>query len=132
MVHEIVTHISLDSFRERSDGKKVILLYPWTTYRNLFLTHFVTNNPSGLLYYRISQDSLRAWLTAMVDEFEQTLGGFGQQLRGVLKSGKPAELGEALAADLVLIARSANRSSCLWTNWIVSPLILPSINSSLP
>src|SRR5947208_3562045 len=102
MVHEIVTRVSLESFRERSAGKKIVLLYPWTNYRNLFLTHFVTNNPSGLLYYRIDkgQDSLKSWLTALAAEFEQVLGGFGDNLRAALKNGKPAELAEALAADL--------------------------------
>ena len=102
MVHEIMTRVSLETFRERSAGKKVVLLYPWTSYRMLFLTHFVTNNPSGLLYYRIeaNQHSLSAWLKGMVDEFEKSLGDFGHQLKGILKNGKPAALGEALAADL--------------------------------
>jgi DNA-binding SARP family transcriptional activator len=102
MVHEIVTRVSPEEFRERSAGKKVILLYPWTNYRGLFLTHFMTNNPSGLLYYRISdnQDSITSWLAGMVDEFEKVLDGFGSQLRSILKHGKPADLGEALAADL--------------------------------
>lgn len=102
MVYDIVTKVSLETFRERSAGKKLILLYPWTTYRTLFLTHFLSNNSTGLLYYRISdgQESLADWLAAMADEFGQTLDGFGQHLRAALELGNPAAMGEALAEDL--------------------------------
>src|SRR5690242_9193790 len=103
MIHEIATKVSLETFRQRSEGKKVILLYPWTNYRTLFLTHFVANDNDGLLYYRIEdgQTTLTAWLTGMAEEFYQMLNGFGASLRDSLASnGGPAKLGEALAADL--------------------------------
>lgn len=102
MIHEIVTHLSPENFRERSAGKKIVLLYPWTNYRTLFLTHFITNHPSGLLYYRISdgEGSLTGWLNGMVTEFQQVLGSFGSQLRSALTKADPAGLAEALAADL--------------------------------
>ena len=63
IVHK-VTRVSLTSFREQSAGKKVVLLYPWTHYRNLFLTHFLSSAKEGLLYYRIpaNVDSLTGWL----------------------------------------------------------------------
>lgn len=102
MVHEIVTRVSLETFRERSKGRKAVLLYPWTNYRTLFLTHFLSQNESGLLYYRISdgQTTLAGWLSSMVEEFEQVLGDFGSELKTALKKGNAASLGEALAADL--------------------------------
>jgi len=104
MSYETATKVSLETFRTSSAGKKVILLYPWTNYRTLFLTHFIANdNNNGLLYYRIEdgQDSLTAWLSGMAAMFEETLDGFGKNLRSSLESNNgPAAWGEALAADL--------------------------------
>lgn len=102
MLYDVVTGVSLDTFRERSAGKKLILLYPWTTYRTLFLTHFLSSNSNGLLYYRISdgQDTLKSWLTSMAAEFNQTLEGFGSNLREAVETGNASAMGEALAADL--------------------------------
>ncbi len=101
LVHE-VTHVSLDSFRQRSAGKKIVLIYPWTNYRNLFLTYFLQNAKEGLLYYRINDDqvSLHDWLAGLLEEFQQVLHNFGSNLQQALKEGKPAGIGEAFAADL--------------------------------
>ncbi|HVU13735.1 MAG TPA: BTAD domain-containing putative transcriptional regulator [Phototrophicaceae bacterium] len=101
LVHD-VTHVSLDSFRQRSAGKKVVLIYPWTNYRNLFLTYFLASAREGLLYYRINdqQVSLTDWLAGLLDEFQSVLGNFGKNLQHALAEGKPADIGEALAADL--------------------------------
>lgn len=97
-----VTKVSLESFRERSAGKKVILLYPWTNYRTLFLTHFLENAREGLLYYRIANEdaTLQAFLEGLLNEFNTVLGNFGTHLRESLESKNPAAFGEALAADL--------------------------------
>lgn len=103
MVHQIVTNVTLDSFRERSWGKKVVLLYPWTNYRSLFLTHFYQNNEAGLFYYRITetQTSLTSWLSGMVEEFEKVKADFGTALKAALHSRKKTvALAEGLAADL--------------------------------
>jgi two-component SAPR family response regulator len=102
MMYDIYTKVSLETFRERSAGKKLVLLYPWTTYRTLFLTHFLSINSKGLLYYRIAdgQTTIKEWLLAMVAEFDQVLGGFGHELPRALETDNPAAMGEALAADL--------------------------------
>lgn len=102
MIHQIVTRVSLDSFRERSQGKKVILLYPWTNYRNLFLTHFLASASEGLLYYRVPHETtvLRDWLSDLAAELDDVLGGFGANLRKALDGGTSADLGAALAADM--------------------------------
>jgi two-component SAPR family response regulator len=102
MVHEHITRLSVEEFRQRTAGKKVVLLYPWTTYRSLFLSHFYSARNNGLLYYRItqSQSTLDQWLSGMAAEFDRVLGGFGSQLRASLTAHKPADWGEALAADL--------------------------------
>jgi two-component SAPR family response regulator len=100
-----VLNVSLDSFRDKSKNKRVILLYPWTNYRNLFLTYFLANAKEGLLYYRIpaEQNNIAAWLRGMIAEFEHVLGKFGSRLRDMLDTQDPALLGKALAADLALL-----------------------------
>lgn len=102
MMYDIFTKVSLETFRERSAGKKLVLLYPWTTYRTVFLTHFLSSNSKGLLYYRISdgQVTIKEWLSAMAAEFDQLLGGFSRELPRALETNKPSAMGEALAADL--------------------------------
>lgn len=102
MIHRVVTNVSLESFRERSAGKKVVLLYPWTNYRNLFLSHFLANARDGLLYYRIphEQSNLADWLNGLVTELNAVLGKFGKNVQQALPKGSPTALGEALAADL--------------------------------
>jgi two-component SAPR family response regulator len=102
MIVQAITRVSLSSFRERSAGKKVVLLYPWTNYRNLFLTHFLSSAKEGLLYYRIPAEvtTLNDWLKGLVEEFDEVLGGFGMHLRDELAANEPDVLGEALAADL--------------------------------
>ncbi len=102
MIAQEITKVSLDSFREKSAGKRVVLLYPWTNYRNLFLTHFLSSAKEGLLYYRIPTEvsTLTGWLEDLCREFNAVLGGFGSRLRAVLPDGQSAELAEALAADL--------------------------------
>jgi two-component SAPR family response regulator len=101
MIHQRVTRVSLESFQERSAGKKVVLLYPWVNYRNLFLSYFLSSAKDGLLYYRIPQDKpvLQDWMNDLADELEQVLGGFGK-LRDALAGGNPGAMGEALAASL--------------------------------
>lgn len=101
MIAQEVTTVSLESFRERSSGKKIVLLYPWTNYRNIFLTHFLSSVNTGLLYFRIPNEpnNLTAWLEALVREFDEVLGGFGDNLRNALSTKKPKIMAEALAAD---------------------------------
>lgn len=102
LVHQ-VTNVSVDSFRQRSEGKKIVLLYPWTSYRNLFLTHFLSNAKDGLLYYRISeqQKTLVDWLGGLLEEFKFVIPSFGAHLQAQLEaSANAVKLGEAFAADL--------------------------------
>ncbi|MEQ8671954.1 MAG: bacterial transcriptional activator domain-containing protein [Aggregatilineales bacterium] len=104
MIHQVVTRVSLESFKEKSAGKKVVLLYPWTNYRNLFLSHFLQSAKEGLLYYRIPQDSssLSEWLGGLVTELDDVLGGFGKNLKKALDGNDttPQGLASALAKDL--------------------------------
>jgi DNA-binding SARP family transcriptional activator len=100
-LHQI-TNVSLESFRKRSEGRKIVLIYPWTSYRNLFLTYFLESAKEGLLYYRISEEqkTLSDWLHTLLDEFTTVLDGFGANLKTALEDGNPTQIGEAFAADL--------------------------------
>ncbi len=104
-----VTNMSLDMFREKSSGKKVVLLYPWTNYRNLFLTHFLHDTSRDFLYYRIEEDhsQLEMWLGELVRGLDETLEGFGDNLKAALELRRPEpdELGEAFAADLKALSK---------------------------
>ncbi len=103
MFEQTPRNVLLESFRARAAGKKVILLYPWTNYRNLFLSHFLASAKDGLLYYRIPHDaqSVTQWVGDLVEEFDNVLGGFGQHTREALaQHNDPIAVGRALASDL--------------------------------
>ena len=97
-----ITSISFDSFRELTEGKKVILLYPWANFRNVFLSYFLNDAASGLLYHRIPDQSetLAQWVGGLLQELRKVMAGFGGQLATALESGQAEEMGAALAADL--------------------------------
>lgn len=102
MLPREVINISFESFREVSVGKKVILLYPWANFRNVFLTYFLNDVEEGLLYHRIPEnmDNLNQWVTGLLDELQSVISGFGANLSSALENGSPAAIGEALAQDL--------------------------------
>lgn len=102
MLSQEVTNISFDSFKASSDGKKVILLYPWTNYRNVFLSYFINGASEGLLYYRIAEGDadLSAWVRSLLEELRLIKADFGGQLESALAGGDAAEAGAALAADM--------------------------------
>ncbi len=108
MISQRITNVTVQDFQQRAEGKKVILLYPWTNYRTLFLTHFLQDVNRGLLYYRIvgEDPTLEEWLSSMVAELDQVLDGWGQNLKEALDSGSAAKMGEALAADLATYAQN--------------------------
>lgn len=105
MLPHLVTSVSFESFRSSSAGKKVILLYPWTNHRNIFLNYFLDDLSEGLLYYRLPENTggLADWLRGLVDEIRYVEAGFGQSLESILANGSASEIGEALAADLAAL-----------------------------
>ncbi len=97
-----ITQLSFESFRERSKGKKLVLLYPWTSYRNVFLNHYLSLKGRDILYYRVSaeQNTLNAWLEGMMLEFRAVTEDFGKNLDKVLETVDARKLALALVADL--------------------------------
>ncbi len=104
MAAPAVITVSLDTFRHKTAGKQVVLLYYWSPYRQLFLAHLLAQAGDGLLYYRIPEDqaTLTGWLGDLAAELARQVDGFGAALRQALAdpAATPAALGAALAADL--------------------------------
>jgi two-component SAPR family response regulator len=100
-VREITT-LSLDTFRENSRSKKLVLLYPWTNYRNVFLSYYLKGTGREVLYYRTSaeQATLANWLQGMVDEFSNVNPNFGKNLSKIIEQNDPQAVAKALANDL--------------------------------
>jgi len=105
MISHDVTNVSFESFLSITQGKKLVLLYPWTNYRNVFLSYFLTGLSDGLLYYRVpdSGGTTATWVRGLMESIKQTSEGFGVQLAEALDEGAPAEIGGALAADLATL-----------------------------
>lgn len=102
MLPKEVTSVSFESFREKSAGKKVILLYPWANFRNIFLGYFLNDVKEGLLYHRIpeNKDNLKSWVSGLLAEMQHVVSGFGSNLSDAIDNGSPSAMGEALANDL--------------------------------
>jgi two-component SAPR family response regulator len=120
MQHEAITSLSQDAFRAKTDGRKLILLYPWSTYKNAFLAHIVNDPERDLIYYRLpymlpqSQipftDMLRHMHTSLSNELEN----FGHNLGSVIDTADPAHCGTALAADLSDYSQQRQRPVLLY------------------
>ena len=102
MFSNVVTGVSFETFKASSQGKKVILLYPWTNHRNIFLSYFLNDLDQGLLYYRLPEHTsgMADWLSGLIEEMRVVSPGFGQALEDALTDGAAMESGAALAADL--------------------------------
>ena len=97
----INSSISLESFRQLSADKRVVILYPWSNTQNIFLSYFLDTREDGFLYFRISEgESLSQWLRQLLSEFQSAMPKFGKHLAKALDGNSPADLGVALAKDL--------------------------------
>ncbi len=101
MLANEVANVSFESFRDLARGKRVILLYPWANFRNVFLSYFLNDIGEGLLYHRIPDeaDSLQVWVKGLLEELQLVLDGFGGGLSDALAVGGAEEMGAAFAAD---------------------------------
>ena len=101
LAHDLA-NMSFESFLSITQGKKLVLLYPWTNYRNVFLSYFLSGLSEGLLYYRLPDNggTTATWVRGLMESIKRTSAGFGAQLAEALDKGAPAEIGGALAADL--------------------------------
>ncbi|MCY3780087.1 MAG: bacterial transcriptional activator domain-containing protein [Chloroflexi bacterium] len=106
MLAQEITNVSFDSFLASSAGKKVVLLYPWSNYRNVFLSYFINGSSEGLLYYRIpeSRGGTSTWVRGLLDEIRMVEPDFGGMLSSALQEGDAAEAGAALAEDMARLS----------------------------
>lgn len=102
MINQVITRVSLDSFREKSAGKKLVLLYPWSNYRQLFLTHFLASEGEGLLYYCIPHgtQNLLNWMHDLNQQLGEILDGFGKNLSKLKADDSAQEIAKAFTKDL--------------------------------
>ncbi len=109
-----ITGLSPEKFQERAKEAKLLLLYPWTSYRNAFLAYVVGDKTRELVYHRISEDdqTLAEWLAKMSAELQADLDGFGGKLADALATDDPFQWGQALADDLNDYSHRINKK--LW------------------
>ncbi|MDQ7027974.1 MAG: bacterial transcriptional activator domain-containing protein [Anaerolineae bacterium] len=95
-------------------NKKIIILYPRTTYRNLFLSYILDDKSKSVLYYRIDGENitLSDFIANLITEFSETVAGFGSQTAKLLGKGSPSELAKTLVADIN--AATANQNCVLY------------------
>jgi len=109
MMYQDVTRVSLDDFRKKTQGKRLVLLYPWTHYRNVFLSHFLADDSQTLVYYCVPHPvkNVRDWLSNMTATLKASYPDFGERLTEALKKKSPsAELmAESLASDLGVVGK---------------------------
>ena len=99
MWRELMTNISIDDFNSAIANKKVIILYPQSSYRNVFLSYLFLNTGATVSYYRIKahENTIVEMLAGLVDEVSDD---FGETIRKNLASDNMASLASALAKDL--------------------------------
>lgn len=102
MLPKEVTSMSFESFREETAGKRLILLYPWANFRNVFLGYFLDDVKEGLLYHRIPEkmNNLNTWVSGLLSEIQHVMPDFGSHAHDALANGSSAAIGKALAMDL--------------------------------
>ncbi len=67
MLPEIVTNLNIDTFRRIVALRKLVIIYPSISYRNVFLSYFLQSDQDHLLYYRLPYDGIAIvdWLDNM-------------------------------------------------------------------
>ena len=102
MLLKSITGLSPDDFRDKVRESKLLLLYPWTTYRNVFLAYIVDDVDKDLIYYRVADTdlSVHKWLTNMQAHLSSQVEGMGAALAQSLNEDDPVRWAEAFATDL--------------------------------
>jgi len=108
MINQL-TNISCAEVLERTSGKKLVILYPETSNRNVFISCLSQQHGANLRYYciRPEQTTLSKWLAGLA-EAENF-----RALAGALKGGKPSDWATALAADLAEAAGKTKKVALL-------------------
>ena len=94
-----ITGISPEQFIEKIRHTRIILLYPWTTYRNAFLSYVVNASNNNLIYSRITDKShaLNDFLTQLITDLSADYDGFGSILQESLSTDDPVSWGSGFS-----------------------------------
>jgi len=101
MITEKITRMTAHDFDEQTAGRKLVLLYPYTSYRNVFLAYWLSLYRDQVLYYRVPapHTTLKSFLNTIAADLE-TRGFFPADLKRLMIRDDPQAWGEALAAAL--------------------------------
>jgi len=105
-----ITGLSTDGFHEKVSAAKLLLLYPWTTYKNVFLSYIVEDEERQLIYYRLEEKevALSDWLRHMASDLSNKVDGLIGAFAEALESNDITQMAEALAQDLTNYSSNAD------------------------
>lgn len=102
------TSVSMNSIVQNTNGKKVLLISPWSSYRPVFFAQLSSLIRQGLIYY-ITPAHIETFHELIHDISHQIRTknpSFGKNLNKIQDTGSAVDLGEALAKDLNALATS--------------------------
>lgn len=106
MLPRYVTNTTLEMFHALSHHKKVVIIYPWISYRNIFLTYFLKQADTGLYYYRVPS-TMRNLTEFVADLADELFSAPVSQLN--LDGADATELGRFVASSLAGAQNVAER-----------------------
>lgn len=109
MLFSHIDHISLESFQQHAQGRRLVFLDPFSHHRTLFLRSFLEQTARGLLYHQVPRPNLplTEWLPLLLTDIQQVYPDFGAALAAAGGSATPEALGSALAHDLDAVCNQA-------------------------
>lgn len=107
-----ITGLSPHNFQEKIQDTKLLLLYPWTSYRTAFLAYVVDDPERDLVYYRTTDDDteIKNWLHHLSDYLQEKVAGFGGELMSALAGDDVTQWAQALAHDVHQVIAGEDRS----------------------
>lgn len=109
MLFNHIDHISLESFQQHAQGRRLVFLDPFSHHRTLFLRSFLEQTARGLLYHQVPRPNLllTEWLPLLLADIQQVYPDFGTALAAAGGRATPDALGTALAHDLSAVCHQA-------------------------
>lgn len=110
MIPDYVTNLNIEQFRRIVLQKKLVIIYPVISYRNVFLSYFLQSNSDHLFYYRLPYDGilLADWLDDLRRYLPDTNAEFHRaNIKSMTGPDAPRELGRLLGEYLQSLPRSA-------------------------
>jgi DNA-binding SARP family transcriptional activator len=95
MWREMLSNLSFAQFHHKIRDKKLVVIYPKTTYRNIFLSYYLHDTSQSLHYYQVRTDekTIQLALRGLINDWD----GFG---KGLKLNSSAHDLGRAFAIDL--------------------------------